>query len=85
MTDTHASALAIFDLDGTILDTLQDLAASTNYALTALNLTARTQDEVRHFVGNGIRNLIVRAVCAATDTPCNERMSEEIRTGSWED
>ncbi len=54
--------LAIFDLDGTILDTLQDLANSTNYALRQSGCPERTIDEVRCFVGNGILNLIKRAV-----------------------
>lgn len=54
--------LAIFDLDGTILDTLEDLADSTNYALHQCGYPERTIDEVRRFVGNGIRNLIRRAV-----------------------
>ena len=54
--------LAIFDMDGTILDTLQDLADSTNHALTANGLPERSIDEVRNFVGNGIRRLIERAV-----------------------
>lgn len=67
--------LAIFDLDGTILDTLSDLASSVNHALAEHNLSPRTIDEVRLFVGNGIGNLIVRAVCAATATHCIERMT----------
>lgn len=54
--------LAIFDLDGTILDTLDDLADSVNIALCTNNLPARTKDEVRGFVGNGIRLLITRSV-----------------------
>lgn len=53
---------AIFDLDGTILDTLSDLSDSVNYALKKNGLPARTEDEVRSFVGNGIRLLIERAV-----------------------
>ena len=57
--------LAIFDLDGTILDTLDDLAASVNHALVQNGLPPRTTEEVRGFVGNGIRNLMVRSVCAA--------------------
>lgn len=57
--------LAIFDLDGTILNTLDDLAASVNYALAQNNLPPRTTEEVRQFVGNGIRNLLTRSVCAA--------------------
>ena len=54
--------LAIFDLDGTILDTLEDLKESTNAALAANGYPARTLDEVRCFVGNGIGKLIERAV-----------------------
>lgn len=58
--------LAIFDLDGTILDTLEDLANSTNYALKIHGFPERTIDEVRRFVGNGIGNLIKRAVPSYT-------------------
>ena len=52
----------IFDLDGTLLDTLEDLTDSTNAALGKLGLKSRTRDEVRAFVGNGIAKLIERAV-----------------------
>jgi phosphoglycolate phosphatase len=52
----------IFDLDGTLLNTLSDLHASTNHALAAHDLPPRSLDEVRSFVGNGIRNLIRLAV-----------------------
>lgn len=52
----------IFDLDGTLLDTLQDLKASTNHALRSHGLPERTTEEVRQFVGNGVRKLIERAV-----------------------
>ncbi len=58
--------LAIFDLDGTILDTLEDLHAATNAALRGHAMPERTIDEVRRFVGNGIRKLIERAVPAGT-------------------
>ena len=54
--------LLIFDLDGTILNTLDDLADSTNYALRKHSLPERTLTEVRAFVGNGIGRLIERAV-----------------------
>ena len=47
----------LFDLDGTLLDTLQDLTASVNYTLRALSLPERGKDEVRRFVGNGVKNL----------------------------
>lgn len=52
----------IFDLDGTLLNTLEDLADSVNYALSANDFAARSIEEVRMFVGNGIRKLIERAV-----------------------
>lgn len=48
----------IFDLDGTLLDTLQDLANAVNYAMRQMNYPERTIDEVRRFIGNGIRLLI---------------------------
>ena len=54
--------MIIFDLDGTILDTLEDLFLSTNYALRKSGFPERSIEEVRCFVGNGIRKLIERAV-----------------------
>lgn len=51
----------IFDLDGTLLDTLQDLANAVNFAMREMNYPERTVDEVRRFIGNGIRMLIKRA------------------------
>ena len=60
--------LAIFDLDGTILDTLDDLTDAVNAALAASHFPARTREEVRGFVGNGIRLLIERAVPSGTNT-----------------
>ena len=54
--------LAVFDMDGTILDTLEDLKDSTNFALEECGYPTRSYDEVRRFVGNGIRKLIERAV-----------------------
>ena len=58
--------LAIFDMDGTILDTLEDLCDCTNYALRMYNLPERSIEEIRHFLGNGIRKLIERAVPEGT-------------------
>lgn len=58
--------LAIFDLDGTILDTLQDLTNSVNYALKKSGYPERTVEEVRNFVGNGILRLIKLAVPSGT-------------------
>lgn len=52
----------IFDLDGTLLNTLDDLADSVNYALSQFDLPMRQISEVRNFVGNGVEKLIERAV-----------------------
>ncbi len=52
----------IFDLDGTLLDTLQDLAGSVNYALREHGMKEHSLDEIRSFVGNGVRLLMERAV-----------------------
>ena len=52
----------LFDLDGTLLDTLADLHASTNFALREYGYLERTLEEVRAFVGNGLRMLIVRCL-----------------------
>ncbi len=57
----------IFDLDGTILDTLEDLKNSVNYALSNNGLPERSLEEVRSFVGNGIRLLVERSVPLGTD------------------
>ena len=54
--------LAIFDMDGTILDTLEDLKNSTNYVLKKYDFKERSLDEIRCFVGSGLRELIKRAV-----------------------
>ena len=69
----------IFDLDGTLLNTLEDLAASTNAALAAFSLPPRTLDEVRRFVGNGAGNLIRRAVPAGTDPETAEGVLAAFR------
>jgi len=58
--------LAIFDMDGTILDTLEDLQDSLNYCLGKMGYPLRSYEEVRSFVGNGIRKLIERAVPSGT-------------------
>ena len=58
--------LIVFDMDGTILDTLEDLKNSMNHTLKLHNMPQRTLDEIRSFVGNGIRKLIERAVTAGT-------------------
>lgn len=57
----------IFDLDGTLLDTLQDLANSVNEALADCGFPGRSLEEVRAFVGNGVKVLMRRAVPPGTD------------------
>ena len=68
--------IAIFDLDGTILNTLEDLADSTNYALKTCGYPERTMDEVRQFVGNGTRKLMERAVPEGTPVEEIDRVHE---------
>lgn len=53
MTDT-----VIFDLDGTLLNTLDDLHTSVNHALVNCGFKCRTREEIRQFLGNGVRELI---------------------------
>ena len=57
----------LWDLDGTLLDTLQDLTDGTNYALRRFGYPERTIQEVRQFVGNGARNLLIRATGGRAD------------------
>lgn len=69
----------IFDLDGTLLDTLQDLADSANYALNLRGLPTRTLDEVRSFVGNGVGTLIHLALPEGTDPDTETRCLADFR------
>lgn len=57
----------IFDLDGTLLDTLHDLWVSCNYALRENGMPERSLDEVRRFVGNGVKKLMERAIPLGLD------------------
>ena len=59
----------IFDLDGTLLDTLNDLAAAVNYALRSHEMPEHSLDDVRRFVGNGVRKLMERAVPNGIENP----------------
>lgn len=69
-------SLAIFDLDGTILYTLVDLKNSMNFTLKKFGFPERTLDEVRRFVGNGIKTLIIRAAPKGTDEKTIDEMFE---------
>lgn len=69
----------IFDLDGTLLDTLDGLAFSVNYALEHHGMPKRSIDEVRSFVGNGVAKLIERAVAEGTDNAVTEQVLQTFR------
>ncbi|GAB6981831.1 HAD family hydrolase [Prevotella dentasini] len=69
----------IFDLDGTLLNTLTDLATSTNYALRWAGMSERSVEEVRMFVGNGVRKLMERAVPGGLDNPRFEETYNKFR------
>ena len=68
----HKYKTYIFDLDGTLLSTLADLAASTNYALRTHHMPERSLDEVRRFVGNGVKKLMERAIPDGLNNPLFE-------------
>ena len=68
--------MVIFDLDGTLLNTLEDLCDSVNYALKTNGLPERSIEEVRNFVGNGIRLLIERSVPANTTKNITDKTFE---------
>ena len=59
----------IFDLDGTLLDTLDDLAAAVNHALRAYAMPEHSRDDIRRFVGNGVRLLMIRAIPGGEQNP----------------
>ena len=69
----------IFDLDGTLLNTLDDLAAAVNYALRTHGMPEHSTDEVRHFVGNGVRLLMVRAIPDGEQNPLFEETFKTFR------
>ena len=65
--------LAVFDMDGTICDTIDDLAAATNYTLSVLGYPLHTTDEYKYFVGDGISKLLERAL------PVDHSSQEEVK------
>ena len=70
----------IFDLDGTLLDTLKDLANSVNYALREFGYPERTIDEVRRFIGNGVIKLMERATPDGIDEEAFEKCFNTFRS-----
>ncbi len=71
--------VALFDLDGTVLNTLDDLADAANAVLAANNMPSRTREEIRSFVGNGIRKLIERAVPCGTDDALIDKVLADFK------
>ena len=69
----------IFDLDGTLLDTLQDLADSVNYALKEHGMPTHSKDAIRGFVGNGVRLLMERAVPTGAENSMFETVFDSFR------
>ena len=68
----------IFDLDGTLLDTLKDLQEGTNYALRVNGMPERTLDEIRRFVGSGARKLIERVIPGCEKEGVFEKVMEDF-------
>lgn len=69
----------VFDLDGTLLETLKDLATSTNYALRTHNMPEHSIEDVRMFVGNGVKKLMERAIPNGLDNPQFEEVYATFR------
>ncbi len=64
----------IFDLDGTLLNTLEDLTDATNYALNQFGCPPRTLEEIRRVVGNGARNQICKSLPGTAEDPDPEQV-----------
>lgn len=69
----------IFDLDGTLLNTLDDLMDSVNFALSAFSFKERSREEIRRFVGNGVTMLIKRSVPEGTSEEMTKRVFSVFR------
>ena len=69
----------IFDLDGTLLDTLDDLWGSVNYALGEFGFPLRTKQEVCSFIGNGVVKLMERSTPEGTDEKTNKECLDAFR------
>ena len=73
----------IFDLDGTLMNTLDDLHESVSYALREAGLKPNQKQDTRRYLGNGIRNLVKRSVehtCPTADEVLKERVLDTFRT-----
>ncbi|MBP3348218.1 MAG: HAD family hydrolase [Clostridia bacterium] len=69
----------IFDLDGTLLDTAQDLASSVNYVLEKYGFSTRSVEDIIAFTGNGIKALLHRAMESALDDKLCDSMIKDFK------
>ena len=69
----------IFDLDGTLLDTLDDLKEAVNYALRTHQMAEHSREDIRRFVGNGVRLLMIRAIPDGEQNPQFEEVFATFR------
>ena len=69
----------IFDLDGTLLDTLEDLKDSVNYALGEAGLPERSLDEIRRSVGNGAKRLMELVIPGGEESPVFDKVSSDYK------
>jgi len=69
----------IFDLDGTLLNTLDDLAGAVNYALRTHGMAEHSLDDIRRFVGNGVRMLMQRAIPDGEQNPLFDEVFDTFR------
>ncbi len=69
----------IFDLDGTLLDTLDDLMNAVNFALRKFSFSERSREEIRSFIGNGVIKLMERSTPKGTDDITQEKCLEVFR------
>ncbi|MFR7478546.1 MAG: HAD family hydrolase [Acutalibacteraceae bacterium] len=75
----NSEKTVLFDLDGTLLNTLGDLTASTNAAMEKMGFATHTLDDVRRFVGNGIGLLIARSIPGGKENPKYEETLQVFR------
>ena len=70
----------IFDLDGTLLNTLEDLTDAVNHVMRQFNYPEHTIEEIRSFVGNGIKLLIERSLPDGKDNPEFDKVFSEFKS-----
>lgn len=88
ITENSRYNTVVFDCDGTLLNTLDDLAATMNHILTMYHYPNRTIDEIRTFVGNGLAKLVERSVPAGTSADIQANMLTDFKTyyaDHWQD